>query len=252
MSSLHSIYRYPVKGLTAEPLPSAELQPDRPIAFDRRYALAHGDTPFDPAAPRHLPKHWYLVLMTHPRMAGLKTTHRDGHVVHIECQGLPPLTADLETEDGRRVADRWFQEHLGPVSKGPPRIVSAPAAVLTDIPEPHLSVQNLASIADLGERLGGYIDPLRFRSNLYLAGLPPLAERTWTEGMQFRIGPALLQFVRPTVRCAATNVDPDTAAVDYNVPKSLKQLYGANTMGFYAAVVEGGTVSPGDAVEVLS
>ena len=45
------IYRYPVKGLTAEALEEVLLTPGECLPHDRRFALAQGDAPFDPAAP---------------------------------------------------------------------------------------------------------------------------------------------------------------------------------------------------------
>ena len=45
------LYRYPVKGLTAEALDSAEVEAGGCIPWDRAFALAQGDAGFDPAAP---------------------------------------------------------------------------------------------------------------------------------------------------------------------------------------------------------
>src|SRR3546814_9341284 len=42
--------RYPVKGLSAKLLDALELRPGRTIAHDRRFAVAHGTAPLDPAA----------------------------------------------------------------------------------------------------------------------------------------------------------------------------------------------------------
>ena len=37
------LYRYPVKGLTAEAMEQAEVEPGGAIPWDRAFALAHGD-----------------------------------------------------------------------------------------------------------------------------------------------------------------------------------------------------------------
>ena len=50
------LYRYPVKGLTAEALETAEVEPGGCIPWDRAFALAQGDSGFDPAAPVWLQK----------------------------------------------------------------------------------------------------------------------------------------------------------------------------------------------------
>ncbi len=51
---IKALYRYPVKGLTPEPLESVVLTPDQTLPFDRAYAIENGPGPFDPAAPKHL------------------------------------------------------------------------------------------------------------------------------------------------------------------------------------------------------
>ena len=45
------VYRYPVKGLSAEPLDRVALAIGRCLPQDRRFALALGSTHFDPAQP---------------------------------------------------------------------------------------------------------------------------------------------------------------------------------------------------------
>ena len=46
------LYRYPVKGLSAEALEAAEVQEGDAIPWDRAFALAQGDAAFDPGQPR--------------------------------------------------------------------------------------------------------------------------------------------------------------------------------------------------------
>jgi uncharacterized protein YcbX len=52
---LQSIYRYPVKGLSPEPLPAVALEPGQTLPADRRYAIENGPSGFDPADPRWMP-----------------------------------------------------------------------------------------------------------------------------------------------------------------------------------------------------
>jgi uncharacterized protein YcbX len=56
MASIHpaqiaSIYRYPVKGLSPEPLPRVALGVGQTLPADRRYAIENGPSGFDAAAP---------------------------------------------------------------------------------------------------------------------------------------------------------------------------------------------------------
>ena len=66
-----SLYRYPVKGLTPEPLQSVTLGPGETLPYDRAWAIENGPGRFDPEQPRHLPKINFLMLMRDERLATL-------------------------------------------------------------------------------------------------------------------------------------------------------------------------------------
>ena len=51
-----AIYRYPVKGLSAERMDRVSLMPGECLPHDRRFAVALGSTRFDPQHPEWLPK----------------------------------------------------------------------------------------------------------------------------------------------------------------------------------------------------
>jgi uncharacterized protein YcbX len=48
------------------------------------------------------------------------------------------------------------------------------------------------------------------------------------------------------VRCAATNVDPDTGIRDLSIPDTLMRSFGHADCGVYGEVVEGGEIAVGD------
>jgi MOSC domain-containing protein YiiM len=54
--------------------------------------------------------------------------------------------------------------------------------------------------------------------------------------------------VKRIVRCAAVNVDPDTAARDLNIPYALMRRLGHADCGIYAEVISGGNIAAGDAI----
>jgi uncharacterized protein YcbX len=63
------------------------------------------------------------------------------------------------------------------------------------------------------------------------------------------IGPsARLKVVKRTVRCAATEVDPDTGIRDLPVPRALRDHFGHLDCGVYAEVIEPGDIAVGDAI----
>ena len=51
-AQIASLYRYPVKGLSPEPLASVALETGQTLPADRRYAIENGPSGFDPAAAR--------------------------------------------------------------------------------------------------------------------------------------------------------------------------------------------------------
>ncbi len=51
-------------------------------------------------------------------------------------------------------------------------------------------------------------------------------------------------------RCAAINVNPETAARDMNVVKALQRGFGHIDMGVYAKVIDGGGIATGDRITV--
>jgi uncharacterized protein YcbX len=66
------------------------------------------------------------------------------------------------------------------------------------------------------------------------------------------IGEARLKVVKRIVRCAAINVDPETAERDLNIPPALMRHLGHNECGIYAEVIADGTIATGDAVTISS
>ncbi|MDU6748224.1 MAG: MOSC domain-containing protein, partial [Bradyrhizobium sp.] len=65
-----------------------------------------------------------------------------------------------------------------------------------------------------------------------------------------RIGAARLKVVKTTTRCAAVNVDPDTAVRDLDIPPALMKHRGNNECGIYAEVIEAGDIALGDDLAV--
>lgn len=250
---VRGLFHYPVKGLSAQPLDEVELHPGRGVPFDRVYGLARHDSGFDPAAPRPMPKDRFLMLMRDERLAGL-ATHLDPLTseLTIAVQGHDVLSADLAAEDGRADVNRFFARMFDLDDDHSPRIVCAEPHRFTDVSvvSPPLmnaiSVLNLASVADLGARIGRTVHPARFRANVWIDGWPPFSELDLV-GREITIGAARARVTLRTRRCAATEVDPERARRDVPVPRALVEHYGHADMGVYVEVDRAGRVRPGDA-----
>lgn len=252
-AKIEAVYRYPVKGLTPEPLFRTELQPGRTIPFDRMYAIENGPSGFDPASPAYMPKIRFLMLMRNARLAELRTQFDDtNHTLSITWERREAARGDLRTPEGRAAIEAFFAEFSADELRGPPKVLVAPGHSFSDVAKKVISIINLASVAELENAAGAPVHPLRFRGNLHVKGWP-----AWHEfnllGETIAIGPqAKLKVVKRIVRCAATEVDPDTGIRDLPIPKTIMDTYGHADCGIYAEVIEGGAIAPGDAIRVIS
>jgi uncharacterized protein len=250
MATIQAIYRYPIKGLSPEPLPRALLAPGETVPGDRLYAIENGPSGFDPAKP-YLPKTRFLMLMKNERLAALRTTFdQQSHILTVMRGASVAAAGNLETSEGRAAIERYFAEFCADELRGPPKILFAPGHSFSDVARKVVSIINLASVAALEGAAGAPINPLRFRANLYVEGWPAWGELDLV-GNVLAAGPAVrLKVVKRIVRCAATNVDPQTGVRDLDLPQTLMRCLGHADCGIYAEVVEGGDIAPGEAIAV--
>jgi MOSC domain-containing protein len=247
-AEIASIHRYPVKGLSPEPLAQVALRAGQTLPADRRYAIENGPSGFDPADPQYFPKIKFLMLMRNERLAALHTHYDDhSHVLTIRANELEAACGDLGTAEGRAAIERYFADHFARELTGPPKILSADGHSFSDVAKKVVSIINLASVAALEEVIGARVHPLRFRGNLTVSGWPAWHEFSLLD-QTLAIGRARLKVVKRIVRCAATNVDPETAARDLNIPHTLMRSYGHADCGVYAEVVTDGSIAVGDAI----
>lgn len=252
-AAVTTLCSYPVKGLSAAPQDAVQLQADAFFPGDRLHAVENGPSGFDPAAPAYRPKTAFLMLMRDARLAALDSRYDpESHVLALRLEGVEAVRGDLSTAEGRAEVAAFLTFFMGEEARGALRILTAPAGFrFTDsLRSGFVSLLNLATVRDLAERMGAPVDPRRFRMNLHFDGWPAGAELELV-GRTLAIGGARLAVLKRTERCAAVNVNPDTAARDLNVVKGLARAYGHTDCGVYAKVVQAGRVAVGDAVRVV-
>jgi uncharacterized protein YcbX len=251
MSHVAALYRYPVKGLSAERLPAVEIGPGQTFPMDRAFALENGPSGFDPAAPSWQPKLKFLCLMKNARIAALATRYDDatGELIVADATRTH-MRAKLRDAAGRTALERFFQEYMGGEARGPIKLLEALGHSFSDVAKKVVSIINLASVRALEASVGRKVHPLRFRGNLYVEGWPAWIE-AGLPGRELRIGTARLRVVKTIQRCAATEVDPETAARDLDVPDALYRLTGEDDCGIYGEVIAAGRIAEGDPIEIF-
>ena len=242
-----SLFRYPVKGLSPEPMTEVRLETDAYFPGDRLFAIENGPSGYDEHAPTHLPKTKFLMLMRNERLAHLRSRYEaaNRHLA-IMLDGRLVCDGDLSAPEGRATLEGFLADFCADELQGAPRLrLAQPGFRFTDSRQGFVSLVNLASVRAVEAAEGRAVDPLRFRANIYFDGPPAWAENAWV-GRQLRVGDTRLEVTSTTERCAATSVDPQTGARDMNIVKTLVQRFGHNLCGVYARVVEGGALRPGD------
>jgi len=245
------LYRYPVKGLTAEALEVAEVEAGGCIPWDRAFALAQGDSGFDPDAPVWRQKANFLCQMKNARAAALFSFFdpRSGMLAIRAPDGSSVVENALE-EAGRERIGSFLTAYMGDEARGTPRFHHVPGHSFCDQRGKVVSLINLASLRDFEAKVGARRHRRRFRANVWFSGASAWSEREWI-GRQIQVGGAALRVVKPITRCAATEVNPETAERDADPVAELRRLYDHIELGVHAQVIEGGRFAVGDAIEVL-
>ena len=204
---IEQLYRYPVKGLTAEALDEAETVTGGAITWDRAFALAQGDAPFDPAAPTWLKKTNFMCLMKNARIAALRSAFDPAHgTLTVTAPDGATAAERVLTQEGRtRMAD-FLTGYLAEEARGTPRFHHVPGHVFGDQRKPVVSLINLASLAAFEATVGAPRDRMRFRANVYFTG-PAWSEFEWV-GREVMLGGVRLRVTTRTIRCQATEVNP--------------------------------------------
>lgn len=257
MRSVRGIYRYPIKGLSPQPLPGISLEQGKPFPFDRVFALVRPGVSVDSAEPRWAKKGLFLMLMLEDSLARVRT-QLDVETLQLDVfeppgatepgRRRPLLSVNLGSAEGRAAAEAFFFRQV-PKLKGAPQLVRSRDAHFMDKPDNVISCVNLATLRSLESRWGTSLHPLRFRANFYIEGLRPWEELDWI-GSDIRLGDVLFRVDRRNGRCSATNVNPVSGERDLDIPGELRKSFGHKDLGVYLLAQSSGKVVLGDPVTV--
>ena len=251
-AQIASIYRYPVKGLSPEPLPRVALEPGQTLPADRRYAIENGPSGFDPTEPKWMAKIYFLMLQRDEWLAALHARFDDAsNVLTIRQNGAIAAQGNLETAEGRAAIERFFADDYAAAIKGPPKVLSSQGHSFSDVARKVVSIINLGSVRAIENMVGQPVHPLRFRANLYVEGWPawhefdlrrpnPRHRRGAAEG-----GEADHPLRRHQRRSGHRRARP-------RHPAGADARLGHAECGIYAEVIAGGVIGVGDAIAAES
>lgn len=246
-----SLYRYPVKGLSGERLSAVDLGRHETFPNDRAYALENGPSGFDPATPAWQPKIKFLCLMKNARLAALDTCFDDAsETLTVRRGGEVLLQGNLGQPKGREAVERFFENFMENEKRGPIRLLQSPGHSFSDLAKKVVSLINLETLAELETRLGQPVHPLRFRANIYFDGLPAWSEHDLM-GKTLELGTARAKVVKTTSRCAATEVNPETALRDIPIPDILLSARDSLDLGIYAEIETPGKIAEGAPLKII-
>jgi uncharacterized protein YcbX len=223
-----ALYRYPVKSMAGEELPSVKVGWNG-LAGDRRWAFIRDGqvrSGFPWMTIREQPGMWHY----QPRFAD--PDRPDASLTLVRT----PSGGELD------VADPALAAELGPGV----RVIKHDRGVFDTMP---LSLLSTQSVAALGALAGADLVARRFRPNLLvdIPG-PGFGEDGWP-GRVLRIGGMRMRVDQRDQRCVMITIDPVTLAKNPAVLRAVARERG-NRFGVYGTTVTPGLVTVGDPVEL--
>ncbi len=231
------LVRYPVKSMAGIVTESAFLG-WHGLAGDRRFAFRRlrDDSGFPWLSASRVPE----LLLYHP--------------VGLDENTGEPLPTHVRTPTGAHVELRSveLQSEVAERFGSSVELMQLKHGIFDDA---SVSAISLTTIAGIGRAAGVDLDRRRFRANIVLETRhrEPFLEDGWVGGTLMFGDNEPRPAVRVTardVRCMMINLDPDTAAQDARVLKTVVGL-NENNAGVYGTVVQTGTIRVGDRVSLV-
>lgn len=260
-ATVKQLFTYPIKGLTPQKMSEFPLTEGHGIKGDRAFALMFADN----MPPANIPaenapwmsKKYLAVQNDWPLLAALECQYAaETAVLTVKRQGVAVLTAETNTAAGRDRIGSFFTEYLATIeptkeARHPQRIAlrlvgnSSGETRYPDREPVHISLLSQATLDQLTERAGCYIDVRRFRPNIVLEGMA-----AWSEfeliGQQFQLGNARIEVTARIGRCVNVEVNPENGDRDISLLSLLQQEFGHAQTGVLAKVINSGNVKIGD------
>ena len=220
---VREIWRHPIKSHGRERVTQVTLTRDAALPWDRRWAVAHEQSRFDPDAPGWVPCREFTRCAQSAALQAIRArTDAAAGRITLSHPDRADITIDPDdAEDATRFI-AWAGPLSNPDRAQPARLVRAPDVAMTDSDYPSISLINLASHRAVEAQLGHDISPLRWRGNILFDGFGAWDEVAWP-GKRLRLGVVELEVVEPIRRCMATTANPETGLRDAETLKALNE-----------------------------
>ncbi|MFT4620051.1 MAG: hypothetical protein ACI9KS_000501 [Sulfitobacter sp.] len=246
------IYRHPLKAIGREALETVQLAPGEVLPWDRAFAIAH-----EKSRPEDLAKPWakkmnFLRGVTGPDLMAVSCTF-DPETLYLRLRHprLADLNICLSKPQDEASLIEWLSQIWPAEAPAPTHLIHHKGSAQTDVPEPWVALNSLASHRQVAEKLSAPDFSIhRWRGNIWVEGLEPWTEFDWI-GRSIHIGAAVLNIQQPITRCKATMANPETGQRDLDTLGALEAGWDHADFGVYAEVIKGGSIKPGDAIEVI-
>ena len=262
MPKVTALYRYPVKGFTAEAVACLTVLPGGRVAGDRVLNFRFADAPVADSA--WCRKYHGVVLANTPGLARLQLRF-DGYAHRVVIIHKNQILADnsLDEAGRRRLADAITAYVLSldeqPLKDQPAHL---PLKLVGDGKTPRyqdneagqVTLHSRESLASAALALSdAKLDEQRFRHNIVIEGVAAWAEQSWV-GHGLRVGEVAFETVVPKVRCLATHANPLTGERDLAVMQILQRAFAQKEPTFGVGMLSkaGGVIRLGDAVSVIA
>lgn len=242
------IWRHPIKAHGREALDQVELTKGRTLPWDRVWAVTHEQTKANGSEWAHCAN-----FSRGAKVAALQAINAQLDEANRKITLSHPERPDLTFRPDADVSEfiEWVQPLMPADRAASVGIVSAPDRGMTDSDFPSISLLNFASNAEVEQQLGQDLSMERWRGNICFDGFPAWEEFDWI-GRQLQVGSAVLEIRERIGRCLATTVNTETGKRDADTLGALKQGWGHTDFGVYGYVIESGSVTLGDKIELIT
>ena len=256
-------YLYPVKGMTAQPSETLQLEPGQSALGDRAFVFAFGNAERVGQIGWVSKRQSVTLLNTPdlPRVAAAFDPERGELRLTFEGE---ERRADIAEQRQRSALADWLADIVHSFADNPLRgrpereplvLLGDGASRYTDRGPTQISLAALDSLNDLSKAADREVDFRRFRLNFALdsaaGGAAAWSEFDWV-GRRARIGADVeIEITARLQRCNAINASPSGAGRDAELMGVLQSAYGHLDFGVEANVLSGGRAAVGDALQLL-